>query len=561
MDNQRVFLAVALSIGVLLTWQYFFAPPPPSVQPGDPAAQEGQLEPGKEQKDGQPAQGAQLANNTNPVIPARNIPDKNIAWETEGYRAVFTNKGARLKSYHLISPDQYTARMNMLLPPPEPGEDGEPSQAQFGDDYLKYLPMATTFGGGALQLPEDAQYEVVEETEAATTFRYTDPQGSFVIDKRYVRGDKLHAFDLEVTVKNVRTQGSLEDQLFLVHYGMQPAGEGEWSLLNPLPDVVESLCEVEGDVERAPKDDAAEGPRFQGPVRWGGITSRYFIVASIPQGEGQSTCRFDLEQGTFLRSAMGGDKFRIEPGQSRKWTFTNYVGPKQTEAMEVFNVGLEDSVDYGIFAFLSKPIHWGLVFFHGFVGNWGIAIILLTFVLRMLMFPINQKSYKNMEGMRKISEPMKEMREKYKDDPAKLQQETMNLYKEHGVNPLGCLPMLLQMPIFFALYRTIYNSVEMYSADFVGWYTDLSTPDPYYVLPALVGLMMFGQQRLMPSSAAADNPQMKIMMWMMPIMFGAFTFVLPSALALYMFVSIGLGILQQAYIRRNSDAASAAAAA
>jgi YidC/Oxa1 family membrane protein insertase len=341
----------------------------------------------------------------------------------------------------------------------------------------------------------------------------------------------------------------------MVSYLQDVEDSGGFLSMGYLSDPAESICHAEGEVERSNADDASENPRFQGPVRWGGVNSRYFMLASIPQDEPMKTCNFDLRQGEFLRTALVGESFRLEPGQSRSWGFIHYVGPKNVDVMESFGVEMEDSVDFGIFAFLCKPIHWLLLQLYGLVGNWGIAIILLTVILRMLTFPINHKSYKNMEGMRRVNEPLQAIKKKYegsKDPQAQMQmqQEMMELYKKEGVNPLGCLPTFLQMPIFFALYRTIYGSVELYQADFFAWYTDLSSPDPYFVLPIMVGAVMFGQQFFMPSTGM-ENPQMKIMMWAMPLMFFVFSLMMPSGLALYMFVSISLGIAQQAYIRKS----------
>lgn len=556
MEQQRVFLAIALSIGVLLIWQYFFAPPPPVVEKGKQAV-EAPAEPGQGDKGQAPvANSAGDKAAPTPPKPVKVIPQKDVSWEMPGYQAVFTNKGGRLKSFVIREPKQYTPRQNLLQPEPEENDAGKRTQEGFGDDYLKYLPLALTFSGRGLQLPEDALYEVTAQEEGAATFLYTDPQGQFTVQRQFTADkDKAHTLQEKVTVTSLRSQGSLEDELNLVSYLQNVEDSGGFLSMGYLSDPAESICHAEGGVERAQADDASENPKFQGPVRWGGVNSRYFMLASIPQEEPMKSCNFDLRQGEFIRTALVGDTFRLEPGQSHSWSFTHYVGPKNVDVMESFGVEMEDSVDFGIFAFLCKPIHWLLIQLYSLVGNWGIAIILLTIILRTLTFPINHKSYKNMEGMRRVNEPLQEIKKRYEgnSDPQaqmQMQQEMMELYKKEGVNPLGCLPTFLQMPIFFALYRTIYGSVELYQADFFGWYTDLSSPDPYFILPVLVGAVMVGQQFLMPSSGM-ENPQMKIMMWIMPVMFFFFSLMMPSGLALYMFISISLGIAQQAYIRKS----------
>jgi YidC/Oxa1 family membrane protein insertase len=192
---------------------------------------------------------------------------------------------------------------------------------------------------------------------------------------------------------------------------------------------------------------------------------------------------------------------------------------------------------------------WVLKASHGLVGTWGLAIIMLTILVKLLLFPVTQKTFRSMERMKKIQPLLTEVRDKYQNDRTKMTEETMRLYKEHNVNPFGCLPMFLQFPVYIALYRTIYSSVELYKAEFALWIHDLSQPDPYYILPVLMSVTMFGQQLLMPTTV--DNPQMKWMMRIMPLIFGFFMLVLPSGLVLYIFVSSLLGILQQWYIRRE----------
>ena len=402
-------------------------------------------------------------------------------------------------------------------------------------------------------LAEEAMYKVVSKDDQGVLLRYTDPGGRFLLDKRFSHdSDAPNSFKVELTITNTQDRANLTDTLNLVMYGKQAAGSGEWSLFNPIPDITESICFVNEDgIERAGAEDASEKPRFAGPIAWGGVDSRYFITSVISKDEPFASCAFDLVDKDYLRTQLNLGDFNIAPGEKKSWALTSYMGPKSTEQMATFGVELERSIDYGLFEFLCRPIRWVLVLFHGWTGNWGIAIILLTVFLRTLLFPINHKSFKSMEGLRRIQEPMQEIREKYANDQMKMQEEMMKLYKQENVSPFGCLPQMLQIPIFFALYRTIYSSVELYHANFFGWYTDLSAPDPYFVLPILVGFAMVGQQLLMPQTA--QNEQMKYVMYAMPVMFSVFTFVLPSGLALYIFVSVLLGITQQYYIRKTSS--------
>ncbi|MEO1271716.1 MAG: membrane protein insertase YidC, partial [Myxococcota bacterium] len=402
-------------------------------------------------------------------------------------------------------------------------------------------------------LAEQAMYKVTSKDGPSIVMRYTDPARRFTLEKRYTHDPELRgSFKVDITLTNTQKEAPLTDSLSVVMYGKMPASSGEWSLFNPIPDITEAVCFVDGGVERAGSDDAKENPKHTGAVVWGGVDSRYFTTTILSNKDTPfASCSFSLVDSEYLRTELGLGSFNLAPGQQQTWNLRSYVGPKSTEQMAAFGVDLERSIDYGIFEFLCRPIRWTLVLFYGWTGNWGIAIILLTIFLRTLLFPINHKSFKSMEGLRRIQEPMQEIREKYEHDQMKMQEEMMKLYKKENVSPFGCLPQLLQIPIFFAFYRTIYSSVELYHANFFGWYTDLSAPDPYFILPVLVGLAMVGQQFLMPQTA--QNEQMKYMMYAMPVMFSVFTFVLPSGLALYIFVSVLLGILQQYYIRRTSD--------
>ncbi len=213
---------------------------------------------------------------------------------------------------------------------------------------------------------------------------------------------------------------------------------------------------------------------------------------------------------------------------------------------------LELSVDFGFFAILAIPILRGLQFFYEYFPNYGIAIIFLTLVIRLITFPLQFKSFKSMKKMQVIQPELQKLKEKYSDDPQRMQKETMELFRKAGANPLGgCFPMLLQMPIFFAFYQVLYNAVELVGAPFYFWITDLSEKDPYYVLPILMGAAMFGQTKLNPSTTT-DPTQQKVMLFM-PLIF---TFIMkdfPAGLNLYIFVSTLFGIAQQLIVYKTID--------
>jgi YidC/Oxa1 family membrane protein insertase len=214
------------------------------------------------------------------------------------------------------------------------------------------------------------------------------------------------------------------------------------------------------------------------------------------------------------------------------------------------DVKLGDAVDLGWFAVLARPMLFLLKMFHGWIGNWGIAIILLTILVKLLTLYWTTKSMRSMKAMSKLKPEMDKIREKFPEDKQRQNLEMMNLYKTHKISPFGgCLPMLLQMPVWLALYRTLSASAEIYRAPFAGWIQDLTAPDPLYILPVALTGLMFLSARITP--AAVDSQQQKIMQYMMPIMFGFFSLIFPAGLALYMFTNTLLGMVHQLYMNRT----------
>lgn len=232
-----------------------------------------------------------------------------------------------------------------------------------------------------------------------------------------------------------------------------------------------------------------------------------------------------------------------------------FIGPKEIKLLQSIDSRLENLIDYWIVGALAKPMLKLMLWIQTHVGNWGLAIIILTLIIRTLVLPLYVSSFKSMKAMQKIQPQMQAIRTKYAEDPQKMNQEVMKLFKENKVNPLGgCLPMLLQLPIFIALYRVLSQSIELYQAPFILWIQDLSLKDPFFVLPVLMGISMFIQQKITPMSTT-DPMQQKIMLWM-PVIFSAMMLTLPSGLTLYIFVSTVYGIVQH-YIFMKEKAPSA----
>lgn len=276
------------------------------------------------------------------------------------------------------------------------------------------------------------------------------------------------------------------------------------------------------------------------------LGDRYFTAAFIEKSDLLSNLNIQILEGNKAKLVLN----YIVPNNKRnlKLKYINYFGPKSNTSFIKVDSQLSDTIDFGFFdgtaSFILKLLEW----IFSFVKNWGVAIILLTVLVRIVLLPINILSFKSMKSMQVVQPKIKALREKYKDDKVRLNQEMMALMKNNKVNPLsGCLPMFLQMPIFFALFQVLGQSVELYQSPFIFWITDLSLKDPLYLFPVLSGLTIFLQQKMTPSNL--DPTQAKIML-IMPVVFTFFMFGLPSGLTLYMFVNSGLGLLQQYYFTK-----------
>jgi YidC/Oxa1 family membrane protein insertase len=243
---------------------------------------------------------------------------------------------------------------------------------------------------------------------------------------------------------------------------------------------------------------------------------------------------------------------RVAPGETGTFRAQIFVGPKLQERLGQIADGLELVVDYGIFTALAKPLFWALEFIHNIVGNWGWAIVMLTVLIKLVFYKLSETSYRSMAKMRTVQPRMVALRERYGDDKQKMNQALMELYKKEKINPLGgCLPIIVQIPVFIALYWMLLESVELRQADFILWIDDLSNKDPYFVLPVLMGVTMFVQQKLNPTPP--DPIQAKMMM-ALPFVFTVFFAFFPSGLVLYWLVNNLLSIAQQWVITKRVEA-------
>jgi YidC/Oxa1 family membrane protein insertase len=303
---------------------------------------------------------------------------------------------------------------------------------------------------------------------------------------------------------------------------------------------------------------------------WAALLQHYFFAAWIPAADETDSYSTALvsNSGVATRYLIRtlSPAITVAPGTSRTLTSHIYVGPtleNQLDAIERAGIakGLSLTADYGMLTPIAEPMHWVLVKLHALVGNWGLAIILLVLVIKLALFKLSEAQFRSMAKMKKLQPRMEALKERYGDDKQKLSAATMELYQKEKINPLGgCLPTLVQIPVFFALYYVLLESVELRQAPFFGWIQNLSAPDPYYVLPILNGAVMLGTQWLSPASPGMD-PMQQRMMKTMPLIFAVLFLFFPAGLVLYYAVNGGLGLLQQWVITKRMQLADAKARA
>ena len=300
-----------------------------------------------------------------------------------------------------------------------------------------------------------------------------------------------------------------------------------------------------------------EGVEASGKLYWAGPMSTYFLSAVMP-GDADEARMVGRMQGSVYRVALEPKEVVVAPGQETTLEVSYWMGPKERKMLAAVSDQLALSVDLGMFSIIAKGLLWLLEFFQQYTHNWGLSIIMLTIVIKAVFWPLTAKSYSSMEKMKKLQPMMANIREKYKDDKEAMNKEVMALYKTYGVNPAsGCVPILVQLPVFFGLYQALLTSIELRHAPFITylpgtdliWLADLSSKDPYYITPIIMGITMFLQQKMSPP--ATDPTQQKIMMFL-PIVFTALFLSFPSGLVVYWLVNNILSIAQQWRMGRRS---------
>lgn len=560
MDQKRLMLAVAICAGILVLWTFIMpSPPPAAVAPATDA-------PASVASGGAPpsAAPASAADGT-PQAPQVAIERRVVGRLTVAGRhsVEFINEDGQIAAWDLeeaqyrdpgATPSE--TRPHRMMRDFDAKEEGKGF----------FLPprVAVELGGKVTR----GDYTVVQQGERTLALGFTDPSGVKITRTWEVAANDYTA-TLTVALENP-TNAPVPYGMSALMAGLQNDADASGHLFSPPVYAFSAICQHGDDLEHDPvakvlkhQADPEEEKSWTGSVAWGGVDNRYFMSAVLPRvGEAES-CAYAAGPGvvgfpavpggfSLLSSTVRLSGGELAPGARVERALTFYVGPKKLDALKAQTPAIDGTVNLGWFPVVGMPMLWLMQMFEGFFGNWGIAIILLTIVVKLLTLPLTHKQYKSMAAMKKLQPALKALQKKYGEDKARQQQEMMKLYKEHKVNPLaGCLPMVLMMPIYVSLYQTIYSAVELYRADFFFWIKDLSERDPYFIWPLLLGALFFVQMRLNPSMP--DNPQQKLITRIMPVMFTGMMLFLPSGLVLYIFVNTLLGLVQQIFLYKKEE--------
>lgn len=433
------------------------------------------------------------------------------------------------------------------------GSDGR------GDDFLMLngdtsLQVSFDANETDFRMPRGAGWEVVGQTDTSWSLRYKDLDVEILGDLKLIEGYE-GLLNLKVLNRSSKRQG--HKLMLKTQYGL-PKESSSYNIQR-------GLCATPDDVEEFAASDVTEqSGTIRGQIRWAGIDSKYFLSAVVPTHPVQ-TCEVRLsDDAAKLVNTISSNAVTLEPNESRTYEFGLYMGTKEMESLTRYavvpGVHLEDAVDWGWFGgltrFLGEKMLWLLRVFYNLTGIWGVAIILLTVVVKVVTLPLTFKQMRSMKKMREIQPELTALKAKYADDRVRQAQEMQALFQRAGVNPLaGCLPMLVQLPVWIALYAMLNTAVELYREPFL-WLPDLTEQDPYYILPLAMGALMYFQMKIQPSGV--DNEQAKMMAWMMPIIFTVMMLFLPSGLCVYIFANVLLSLVQTVIQLRPTPTAAVA---
>ena len=556
MDLQRVFLAIVLSFIILFGYQYLFVKP--AVRQQNSVAQ-ADKEKTAEQKAMPQAEKKQAAATAKPAVVQSAVaviaedPDaRDITIETPLYTAVLTEQGGGFKHFILkkYRTELDKSSVNMDLVP---------------DMSIGELPVVFSLDNGAgTTLPAfhaDQDKLVLTGNESKTMTMKAELTGGLVMTRTLTFHGNSYMIDQKYTVENrgtgaVRIAPAMSMNNAPFAHGSKTS---RYLFSGPALYVDNKLKEIK------PKKLAAGPKVFQGAVSWVGYEDNYFIDSLIPLREGNHLVTIG-GTASRIRTVISEGESTLAPKGSAVYSYKMYFGPKKLSILKQEDHNLAKAINFGWFDVLAKPTLWLLNYLYGYIGNYGVAIIIVTILIKAVFWPITSKGMRSMKNMQKLQPKVAKLKEKYKDDPTRMNQEMMALYKTYKVNPVGgCLPMIIQIPFFFALYRVLMAAIELRHAPFMLWINDLSAPDrlmigvdiPYVhgipVLTLLMGLSMYLQQKMTPTTA--DPTQARIMQFL-PVVFTFMFINFASGLVLYWFVNNLLSILQQYLINRQSKASA-----
>jgi YidC/Oxa1 family membrane protein insertase len=531
MIDRRTFLTALVCAAIFLIWTQFIAPPE-QKKPTGAASQPVKT---AEQPATAPASPASLIAAGEPEAPERTerLSSPKVDLELSSHGAALTK--VTLKEYR----EGGIKRSEQKHPVSLIGE----AKGQRVDGVAVLL-------GGAPVIFSD-----IQRSDRGVVFSGTqqglDTRASWTI------GQNDYVLDLVFEVKNTsEAELSIAPGLALSGVFNEKIIKDK-SMFEPPPDLIAPAAYIDGQLYKH-EHEKKDSPPAATNLAWAGIDKQYFLLAAAPVETQVASAQFEEKKLPGDRLLMAArlaqaDK-KLAPGEAAAFRYTVYAGPKASRYLKAPGRQFEEAVDYKVWfmplGFLSRPMLWILNQAHAVVHSYGWAILILTLIVKLLLLPVTQKSFMSMQVMRDLKPELDKIKTRFPDDREKQGLATMQLYKERGVNPFlsGCLPALLQMPVYLALWRTLWAAVELYQQEFL-WLGDLTAKDPYYILPLMLGATMFAQQKLSPPMG--DPQQQKIMLYMMPPLMTFFMVGLPSGLVFYIFVNTILTILQQAYINRK----------
>ena len=523
MDTKRLLLFLILSFALVMLWDRYQAANAPAG-PAQPVAVPGTAE---------TVPAAPKAAQVAPAASGQLAKGRRIRVETDLFRAEIDENGGDIRKLELLG---HRAA----------GESADPFVLL--DDATKpYVVQSGLTGAG---LPNHrtafaAESDSFRMEEGKDTFevRLTATSGDVEVTRTYTFQRGQYVVDVKLDARNTGAQPVATSAYFqTLRHGDAPDDAQRFQSVYTGPvvyDEADKYRKVDFESVRKGKAEYAR----QATDGWIALIQHYFLTAWLPATGSARENYIDALPDGIYRVGVKTPAQDIAPGETASSSMRLYAGPQEQDRLAELAPGLDLTTDYGWLTIIAKPLFVFLSFLNDLVGNWGLAIIILTLVVKALFYPLSAASYRSMAKMRVVAPKMQQLKERYGDDKQRMQVELMKLYQTEKINPLGgCLPILVQIPVFIALYYALIASVELRHAPFYGWIIDLSAPDPYYVLPVLMGISMIVQTRLNPPPP--DPIQAKVMQ-IMPIAFSVFFFFFASGLVLYWLVNNVLSIAQQ----------------